>query len=324
LTLFLSVGMAGHMPRPKREDYPGAFHHVMNRGARRAPIFKLKDDCVGFLDLLGDTVGRFGLEVHAFSLMPNHYHLLVRSRLGNLSEALQHLNGNYTQWLNRRHRWDGPVFRGRFKSQLVTDEKHLRYLLAYIHLNPVSVHLVPRLTSEAWTSHRAYIRRENRPEWLSTGLFLELLGGPKKLHEFVLSVHRGAKRYPEDFDPETGLFKKKALQGERDRKRGSKQRGRVMVMDKRHLNMEEVLAKVCRMTGASEGELRAREKGRGANPARRFAIWALYRGAGIKQREIAKRLNVTLYQVSKLLSRLRNEEASEPVAGWMNKWLAEE
>ena len=78
------------------------------------------------------------------------------------------------------------------------------------------------------------------------------------------------------------------------------------------------------MTGANERELRAGKKGRGANPARRFAIWALYRGAGIKQREIAKLLNVTLYQVSKLLSRLRNDDVTEPVAGWMNQWLAEE
>ena len=67
------------MPRPQREDFPGAFHHVMNRGARRAPIFKLPDDCAGFLDHLADTVSRFGLEIHAYSLMPNQYHLLARS-----------------------------------------------------------------------------------------------------------------------------------------------------------------------------------------------------------------------------------------------------
>jgi hypothetical protein len=127
---------------------------------------------------------------------------------------MQYLNGNYTQLLNHRHRWDGPVFRGRFTSQLVTDEEYLRYLLTYIYLNPVRARLVPRLTSKAWTSHRAHTGRENPPKWLSTELFLELFDGPKKLHEFVLSVHRGTTRYPEDFNPETGLFEKKALSRE--------------------------------------------------------------------------------------------------------------
>ena len=57
----------------------------MNRGRNREKIFMDDDDAVGFLDAVGDTVARFDIEVHAFSLMPNHNHLLVRSRLGNLS-----------------------------------------------------------------------------------------------------------------------------------------------------------------------------------------------------------------------------------------------
>jgi putative transposase len=67
------------MPRKPRIDFPGAWHHVMHRGARRAPIFRSDDDCLRFLGVVEDAADRFGIEVHAWSLMPNHYHLLVCS-----------------------------------------------------------------------------------------------------------------------------------------------------------------------------------------------------------------------------------------------------
>jgi REP element-mobilizing transposase RayT len=290
----------------------------MNRGARRQPIFKLPADCQGLLDLLGDTVDRFGLEIHAYALMPNHYHLIVRSVLGNLSEAMQYVNGSYTLWLNRRHHWDGPVFRGRFRSQLIEDEAHLRMLLAYVHLNPLRARLVPRLTSEAWTSYRAYLELDQTPDWLTTQLFIDLMGGKAGLKEFVQSVHRGATRYPGDFNPETGLFSKKALI---KTNAVVQTKAALPRKDARHREAEEVMAEVCRITRASEEQLLLRELGPRANPARRFAVWALYRGAGMKQRDIAKRLRVPYYQVSKTLSRLRKGGASQPLRGWMREWL---
>jgi len=183
------------MPRTKREDYKGAWHHVMNRGIRKNRIFLSDRHCLKFLDIVGEAVDRYGLEVHAYSLMPNHYHLLARSRLGNLSRCMQQLNSVYTQWINRRHRWDGPVFRGRFNSQLVEDEEHLRILVAYIHLNPVEANLIRRVADEGWTSYRAYMQKEKPQGWLSTSFFLELFGGRKKLHAFVQSYRLGRKEY---------------------------------------------------------------------------------------------------------------------------------
>jgi len=137
------------MPRVKREDYEGAWHHVMKRGVRRGKVFLSDGDCWKFLEIVGEAVDDLGLEVHAFSLMPNHYHLLVRSAAGSLSRCMRHINGVYTQWLNRKQRWEGPVFRGRFKNQLVENEEYLRFLVAYIHLNPLRAHLVTRLDSRA-------------------------------------------------------------------------------------------------------------------------------------------------------------------------------
>ena len=310
------------MPRKRRIDYEGAWHHVMHRGARRAPIFKVKSDCQGFLDLLGNTVEQFGLELHAFSLMPNHYHLLVRSALGNLSEAMQDLNSNYAQWINRRHRWDGPVFRGRFTSQLVEDEEYLRVLIAYIHLNPVEANLIGKTTAdEGWTSYRAYMNLENAPAWLLTDFFVDLFGGKKKIHAFVESCRLGRKEYPEDFNPETGLFARKAIEP------------RVMISSekkepktKHRLNRlpEDVLEDIQKMTGAKLRELRKTQMGPGANPARRFAIWALNRSTTLRQREIGKLLKVPYYQVGRALGYIRNQEVKEPVKGWIKRWVATE
>ena len=70
------------MARKPRIDYQGAWHHVMHRGARRAPVFNSDDHCGTFLGHVAAAVEVFEIEVHAYSLMPNHYHLLIRSPHG--------------------------------------------------------------------------------------------------------------------------------------------------------------------------------------------------------------------------------------------------
>jgi putative transposase len=309
------------MPRSKREDYPGAWHHVMNRGARRAPIFTRDADCIKFLSIVGDVVERHGIEVHAYSLMPNHYHLLVRTPLANLSRCMRHLNGTYTLWLNKTYNWDGPVFRGRYQSQVVEDEKHLRILLAYIHLNPISAHLAPRLDSFAWTSHRIYLGRGSVPDWLSLEHFLRMLGGAKKLNKFVQSVRKKAIEYPEDFDPETGLFGKKSIK--RRQSRFNEPAGSSPAGEDSQL-AEKVLAEVCRLTGASLEELRRREMGPRANPARRFAVWALQRAGDQTYRQIANALDMHYSQVAKLLSRIRRGKATGQLKEWIEQWQRRE
>ena len=239
---------------------------------------------------------------------------------------MQYLNGNYTLWLNKVHRWDGPVFRGRFGSQLVTDDNYMRVLFAYIHLNPITAHLVPRLTSESWTSYRAYIGKELVPKWLHTDVFLDWFVDKQKLQRFVLAIHRGTLAYPDNFDKEKGLFRKKLvtektsisaskIRDTRKEKKVPKGSGA-----RRLLSADEVLRDVYRITESRIEDLRRNEKGPGANPARRFAVWALARGSNLSQREIGKLLGVPYNQVTRLLSRLR-KKPMEPVAGWIKEWF---
>ena len=164
------------MTRKPREDFPGAWHHVMHRGARREPIFLDNEHCLLFFELVESLIRKYEVEIHGYSLMPNHYHLLLRSRHGNLSDAMRFLNGRYTQQINQRRRWDGPVFRGRFTNKLVQDETRLPYILAYVHLNPLRANLVTRIDSKCWTSMRAYLGRRGEPDWVTKTYFLGLLG----------------------------------------------------------------------------------------------------------------------------------------------------
>ncbi len=113
------------MARPLRIEYPGAWYHVMNRGRRAEKIFTDHKDYKAFIDLLKETSCAWNISVAAYCLMPNHYHALVQTPDANISRAMRHLNGVYTQRYNSRHHLDGPLFRGRYKSILVSADNYL-------------------------------------------------------------------------------------------------------------------------------------------------------------------------------------------------------
>ena len=107
------------MARPIRVDYPNTLYHVLSRGNEKKEIFWDDKDYLKFLDILGTMADRFKLEVHAYVLMKNHYHLLIRTKEANLSRAIQWLGVSYSVWFNRRHQRSGHLFQGRFKSFLI-------------------------------------------------------------------------------------------------------------------------------------------------------------------------------------------------------------
>jgi REP element-mobilizing transposase RayT len=127
------------MGRNRRADVDGAWHHVMNRGAARLPTFLTKSDGLTFERLIGEGHDRFGVEVHAYCLMSNHFHLLVHCPSGGLSPFMQHVAAVYTRAFNERHGRDGPLFRGRFHSLLVHDGRYVITAARYIHRNPLDL-----------------------------------------------------------------------------------------------------------------------------------------------------------------------------------------
>lgn len=163
------------MPRPARLDGEGEWHHVMNRGLARATVFADVSERILFLELLAQAAAKHSTEIHAYCLMDNHYHLLVRS-MGRLSHTMQHLSGRYTQIRNARNHRDGPVFRGRYTSVRIGNESHLLQASRYIHLNPVMARLVESPESWQWSSAPAYLGLLAPPDWLVIGEMLSLFG----------------------------------------------------------------------------------------------------------------------------------------------------
>jgi putative transposase len=162
------------MPRPGREDYEGAWQHVMNRGVDRGAVFRSDDDRAIFLDCLAVTTSRFGLQAHAYCLLDNHFHLLLFSESGRLSDGMRFLTGRFTQRINYRDARDGPLFRGRFASVLVKSDAQLVCVSRYIHRNPVEAGLVREAWDWPWSSARAYVAMAAPPAWLRMDVILHM------------------------------------------------------------------------------------------------------------------------------------------------------
>lgn len=165
------------MARPLRIQYPGAFYHVASRGNERKDIFKSRRDREKFCEYLESAISRYGAVVHAYCLMGNHYHLLLETPEGNLSQVMRHINGAYTTYFNVKRKRVGHLFQGRYKAILVEADEYALELSRYIHLNPVRAGMVERPGQYEWSSYNDYVRPTLGHDWLCRELIWGLLGG---------------------------------------------------------------------------------------------------------------------------------------------------
>src|ERR1700692_3444113 len=104
------------MARATRVDFPGAWYHVLNRGTERRAIFRSTRCYEKFIQLPSSLPERFGIRLHNYALMGNHYHLQLESREANLSKALHWLNVSYSVWFNRKYPSSRTTVSGTFQS----------------------------------------------------------------------------------------------------------------------------------------------------------------------------------------------------------------
>lgn len=145
------------MARPPRLDGPGVIHHVIHRGNNRQRIFADAAGYGRYVALLEEGVARFGHDLLAFCLMPNHAHLVIRTQEVPVSEVVQNAAFRYAMWSNRRDGRVGHLFQGRFRSFVVSHDPYLMSLVRYVHHNPVRAGMVSTPEQHVWNTHRDYL-----------------------------------------------------------------------------------------------------------------------------------------------------------------------
>jgi REP element-mobilizing transposase RayT len=174
------------MARPLRIQRPYGRYHVTARGNERKAIYRSPPDRTHFLELLAEATERFGIRIHAYVLMENHYHLLLETPEANLSRVMQWVNVSYSLWFNRLHSRAGHLFQGRFKAVVVEDDAGWQELGRYVHLNPVRV-LGLGLGKRQRAASRAGTTPERRAELVAERL--------RQLREFPWSSYRAYAGY---------------------------------------------------------------------------------------------------------------------------------
>lgn len=302
------------MGRPLRVEYAGALYHITSRGNERKKIFLEDRDRKKFLGILEDYQDRYGILIHSFVLMDNHYHLVLETPRGNLLKVMHGLNGGYTGYFNRKYGRSGHLFQGRYKGIMVDKDSYLTALSRYVHLNPVRARVVERPEQYRWSSYSGYIGRGKEYEWVEYAWILSQFGSRR------LRARRKYREYTEEAlskkieNPLKGLRGQVILGGEEFVKRirgmlTGETLSQEIVERKRLLEyplIDEVVKGVARAFKINEESIRGR--GGRANAARRAALYLAQRYTGLSNKAIGERLGGVHYSaVSKASGKLREE-----------------
>lgn len=157
----------------------------MNRGAARQPIFRSRVDGDRFEELIGIATERHRVELHAYCLMTNHFHLLLHAPDGDVARFMHLLQSTYSGWFNRKHERDGGLFRARYNARIVDSVEYRTIVGRYIHRNPLDVRPAVPLPDYPWSSLRYFVGREPSPPWLRTDVLLGSFTSRQTYGEFV-------------------------------------------------------------------------------------------------------------------------------------------
>lgn len=329
----------------------GGWYHVCSRGHNREALFLGREDYGHFLELVAAMREQFRVRVYAYCLMPNHYHLLVSTPEGNISQAIQWLNGSYGMWHNRKHRRTGHVYGERFKAILVEDRAWGLEASVYIHMNPVAREafgfgkrakvaerrgIAQPPTPEAcgrrlkalreyeWSSYGAYAGYRGSPSWLDRKGLLQRAGAEGERSYRTLVEDRIRQGAAESLLPKVrwGLV----LGAERFAK---KVRGSIRV-HREHAPRDALKARcgfdaIVRCVERIKGERWAEFRDRYGDWGRDLALWAGRRFAGLTLRALGQAAGGMDYSaVSMCIRRLEARARHERGMRFLMKRVAQQ
>ena len=169
------------MGRQHRLGQQFGHHHVVNRGIDQRTVFHGDEDRVDFGQLIRNAHERTGVFVNAYCLMGNHFHLVLDCPEGGLSDFMHHVASQFARRWHLRHGGDGPVFRGRFASRPIGDERYRVSAVRYVHRNPLAFLPASKLLDYRWSSLRAYAGLRRAPNWLQCEPVRSWSGGREAL-----------------------------------------------------------------------------------------------------------------------------------------------
>ncbi|MEW6162909.1 MAG: transposase [Nitrospirota bacterium] len=305
------------MGRPLRIEYPGALYHITSRGNEKKEIFLDDHDREKFLEILEDYHERYGILIHSYVLMDNHYHLILETPKGNLLKVMHGINGGYTGYFNRGHSRVGHLFQGRYKGILVEKDAYLLELSRYVHLNPMRAKIVERPELYEWSSYPAYIGKQKQKSWMEYSWVLSRFGRDKSMarrnyKEYVEEGLEGKIETPlKDLYAQVILGGKEFRENVRNMLKGQKLSDEI-IEKKRFTEKrapEEIIKEVAKTFGIKEGEVLNRGKN---EEGRKIAIYLIQRYSGLSNKKIGEIFGGIHYSsISKISMRLKEQMARD-------------
>ena len=180
------------MARKPRINEPG-FYHIVNRGVNNSDIFLEKEDYYKFLELILKIKYDYDITIHAFTILPNHYHILLQTHKSNLSEAMRLLNSAYAAWYNFKSGRVGHLWKGRFDSYMLFDEDHFWKVVKYIERNALALGLVEDITQWEYQSLALRLKKTKFLEIIENSKILE-----KPLNEYIEWLKKPLEKFELD------------------------------------------------------------------------------------------------------------------------------
>jgi len=322
------------MPRKSRIDTTGALHHTMVRGIEGCKIFRNDTDRDNFLERLEKVIQETKTSCYAWALIPNHFHLLLRTGPIPISTVMRRLLTGYALWYNRRHQRYGHVFQNRFKSILCQEDSYFLELARYIHLNPLRAGLVKDLDElgrYAYCGH-SVVMGKVKHGWQDTeavlGMFGKRPGAARR--GYRIFVEKGIAEGKRDDLTGGGLLRSaggwegvKALREEKVYQRNDERIlgdgdfvGRVLAsaeeeMERHYalrasgMDLNAIAARVSEELGIKQEDVYAKGRYRRIVEARSLLCYWAVRELGIPMSTLAQKLGISIPSISVSVARGR-------------------